>query len=39
MPETLRHLLSSIRQMMQSADIDHALLAAEKIDAMWFTVC
>jgi len=36
MSETLSHLLASIRLMMQGAEIDHALLAAEKIDAPWF---
>ena len=36
MPEILSHLLSSIRQMMQSADIDHAILMSEKIDSQWF---
>ena len=30
MSETLSHLLASIRLMMQGAEIDHALLAAEK---------
>ncbi|MEY4194141.1 MAG: hypothetical protein RLZZ226_509 [Pseudomonadota bacterium] len=36
MPEILSHLLSSVRQMMQSADIDHAILMSEKIDSQWF---
>ncbi len=35
MPETLNHLLSSLRHMMQGADMDHALLLAEHIDADW----
>lgn len=36
MPETLKHLLASIRHMMQGADMDHAALSAEVIDADWF---
>jgi hypothetical protein len=36
MSEALSHLLSAIRQMMQSADIDYALLCQQKIDSDWF---
>lgn len=36
MSEPLKHLLASIRQMMQAADIDHALLMSAKIDSTWF---
>lgn len=35
MSEQLNKTLSSIRQMMQSADIDYTLLVAEVIDAAW----
>ncbi|QFY90665.1 hypothetical protein D5125_14985 [Magnetovirga frankeli] len=35
MPAPLMHLLVSIRQMMQAADIDHTLLVVAKIDSAW----
>lgn len=37
MLEPLRGALLSIRTMMQSADIDYAILTAEKIDVVWFS--
>lgn len=36
MSDALNHLLEAIKQMMQSADIDHALLSQHKIDANLF---
>ena len=36
MSEALINLLGTLRQMMQSANIDYAILAAERIDAAWF---
>lgn len=37
MPETLSHILASIKLMMQSADIDYALMTAQPIDQEWFS--
>lgn len=35
MSELLKNALIGVRQMMQSADIDYALLAAQPIDTAW----
>ena len=35
MSEPLKSTLAGIHQMMQSANIDHALLAAQPLDAAW----
>jgi hypothetical protein len=36
MSQTLNHILSSIKIMMQSADIDYALITAQPVDQAWF---
>jgi len=37
MSETITHSLSTLRQMLQGAEIDHAFLAKSPMNPDWFT--